>query len=167
MRLSCARKTAGFTMVELVVVIIMVGILAAVAAPKLLTRDFSQHGFYTGVKNLLQHARRTAMASRRYQCVDVTGGGTVLSLTRDTGVPEGKVAIICSTSLALPVVARGCGSNQLCAPSGVAVTGTSSLIFDPMGRLVSSPGVVAASAATLSIDGEADITVAPETGYVQ
>lgn len=167
MRVSCAKQTAGFTMVELVVIIIMVGILAAVAAPRFSTRDFSQHGFYTGVKNLLQHARRTAMASRRYQCVDVTGGGTVLSLTRDTGVPEGKAAINCATSLNLPVVTRGCGSNQVCAPSGVTVTGSSSLIFDPLGRLVSSPGVVAVSAATLSIAGEANITVAPETGYVQ
>ena len=164
---SPPEKWRGFTLIELVVVIIMVGILAVVVLPKMNTNDFAQHAFHSGVKTLLQHARRTAVASRRYECVTITGG-TVLALTRDPGIPEGKASISCSAYVSLPNQDAACtATNQVCAPAGIAVTGTSSLIFDPLGRLVTAPGVVALTAATLNIDGEPAITVAPETGYVQ
>jgi prepilin-type N-terminal cleavage/methylation domain-containing protein len=161
------KKCRGFTLLELVVIIAMIGILAVAVLPRMQTNDFAQHAFHSGVKTLLQHARRTAIASRRYECISVSGD-TVLSLTRDPGLPEGKASINCSANVDLPVKDANCAAaNQVCAPPGLTVTGSSSLIFDPQGRLVTAPGVVAIAAATLNIDGEAAITVAPETGYVQ
>ncbi len=160
----------GFTMIELVTVIVIVGVLAVIVMPRLNSNLFASRGFHDEVKSLLQHARRSAIASRRYQCVDVTNGGTVVALTRDTRDPDALANVACAEEIALPARGTGCAnSNQVCAPRGVALGGATSVVFDPLGRLVAAtaPKVVAAAAATFTLDDETNITVQPETGYVQ
>ena len=146
-------------------VIVIVGILSVVALPRFADKTFDERGFHDAVKSALQHARHVAVASRRFVCVNVSGN--IVSLTHDIELPDGKTNIDCKTSLALPSQGRGCSlNNQVCAPSGVSVIGSSSLIFDPLGRLVTAPGAVA-NAASLSISNQPNITIAPETGYVE
>lgn len=157
----------GFTMIELVTVIILVGILAFVAVPRLSDTTFKERGFHDAVVAAISHARRVAVASRRYVCVSVNGGAGTLSLTRDTNQPESVVAVSCSSTLALPATSSGCAVNAVCAPTGITLNGgaTTSLIFDPLGRSVTAPNVLAT---TISIaTAQASISVYPETGYVQ
>ena len=54
---------AGFTLVELITVMILVGILAVVAIPRMIVRTFDERGFHDAVKAAVQHARRVAVAS--------------------------------------------------------------------------------------------------------
>ncbi len=160
-----SRQT-GFTLVELVMVIIIVGVLAVAVIPRFADKTFDERGFHDAVKAAVQHARHVAVSSRRFVCVNISAG--TVSLTRDTGLPEGKVSVSCTSAIALPAPGRGCSAtNQVCAPSGVVLGGTSSLLFDPLGRLVSAPGTPASSAATLTISNQPSITVSPETGYVE
>jgi MSHA pilin protein MshC len=151
-------------MIELITIMILVGILAVVAIPKFDTSAFKERGFRDGVFTAISHARRMAVASRRFVCVTV--GGSTVALTRDVGTsPETAASVNCTQSVALPSPTSGCASNTVCAPSGVTAGGSASVIFDPLGRSISSPNSVAS--ATVTITNQTSITVAAETGYVQ
>jgi len=176
-------RVAGFTLVELVTVLVLVGILSVVAIPHFMDHTFDERGFHDAVKAAVQHARRIAVASRRFSCVNVTAGtgsAGIVAILRDTTVPESVTTVGCTpgcassascTAIALPIPGKGCAStNQVCAPSGVNVINGSSLIFDPLGRLVNASKAVQAVALPIKVSNQAgitDITVQPETGYVQ
>jgi len=160
---------SGFTLIELVMVIVLIGILSVVVLPRFADKTFDERGFHDALKSVLQHARHVAVASRRFVCVEVNAATGVVLLKRDEASPDGKTSIDCNADLPLPSGGNGCdASNQACAPSGVFIgsASTPSLIFDPLGRLVSSPGSVA-SAASITISNQPEITVTPQTGYVQ
>ena len=166
---------SGFTLVELVVILIVTGILAVAVVPRFFGNEFEERGFHDGLKAALQHARHMAVASRRYVCVSNTNGtgpAATAVVTMDTRVPEGNEGnnVVCTVgantvAIDLPATRAGCATNAVCAPNGVALGG-GSVIFDPLGRSVTAAKVLAA-AATLSVSNEANITVQPETGWVQ
>ena len=167
-----SSRQSGFTLIELITVMILIGILSVAALPRFFDNTFSERGFHDGVKATLQHARRTAVASRRYVCATVTAGtgaAAFVSVNMDTTLPETNTAVVaCGTQVALVSTRRECVANQLCAPTGVTLgpAGGSVVIFDPLGRSVSAAKAVHAPAA-ITVTGQLPITVAAETGLVQ
>lgn len=149
----------GFTLTELVVVIVIAGILASVAIPRMLdTSDIDQSGAADDVRAALQFARKAAVYGRRYVCVGVSGN--VLTVTRDPAAPESVASPNCTQSLALPATKAGCAANAVCPPSGVTLSmSPTSLVFYP-----GSGG--ASVAATISVAG-VPITLDAATGFVQ
>src|SRR5665647_1764936 len=92
-------RVAGFTLVELVMVLILVGILAVVAIPRFMDKTFDERGFHDAVQAAVQHARRVAVASRRFSCVNVvagTGSAGIVAILRDTRAPEAVVTVGCT-----------------------------------------------------------------------
>ena len=170
------RRSAGFTLVELVVVIILVGILAVAAIPRFFDRGFEERGFHDGVKAAIQQARKVAVASRRYVCVSNTNGvgaAASVAVTMDTRIPEGNEGnnVVCAVggstvAIALPATRQGCAANAVCAPNGVALGGNG-VVFDPLGRPVSNAKAVLAAAVTITVTNEPAIVIQPETGAVQ
>ena len=139
----------GFTLVELVMVMIIVGILAVFAAPRFFDADiFKSRGFSDQVQASLRYAQKIAIAQRRFVCVTIAGNSIFLA----TGT-----AATCGTPLASP---SGGGNYVIDAPAGVTVT-DASFHFKALGS--PSAGV------TVSVTGgdmTRNIIVEAETGYV-
>lgn len=143
-RMGCAR---GFTLIELIMVIVMLGVLAVFAAPRVLnTGDFMARGFHDETLSLLRFGQKTAIAQRRVVCVALNGTG--VALTMDTSTPPDGT---CDAAPTLPNSPRG----------GKGLAGSvAAFQFTPLGS------INLASAVTIAIPNSTNITVEAETGYV-
>ena len=145
-------------MVELVVVIVLVGVLAAVAIPRFVGRQgFEARGFFDAASAAVRYAQKTAIAQRRQVFVVVTA--TTFSVCYDAActVPVTDP----STSAALLVDARR-GVPALAAPANVAPAGTFS--FNGLGRPSAAQALVFTPAE--AGDVTRTLSVAGETGYL-
>ncbi len=168
-------KQRGFTMIELIVVMVMIGILAVVVLPRFdLLRGFDEIGYRDKVKATLEYARKSAVAQRRYVCV--TTASNVLSLQVETVTPETTGSGTCATvtNLALATPDRDCGgaTHQICPRGSVTLTGpTPPLTFDALGRPHGTPNCVAPAPVSTTnycytVTGPSYVQVEAETGYV-
>lgn len=148
-RMNLPNKNRGFTLVELITVMIIVGIMAAVALPKLFERGtYDSREFYDQVKATLRYAQKAAIAQHRFVCVAFPANNSVtLTFGSDSS----------------------CASGTLASPTGTAYPLTSSQAaftsipanfnFDALGR--------ASAGSTITVSGYSpSITVEQETGYV-
>lgn len=144
----------GFTLVELVVTMIIIGILAVVALPRMdLLRGWDEIGYRDRVRATLEYARKTAVAQRRLVRVAIVNSGLAVDVQAQTPEGEGGAGW-------LPLILPGSSTNGFAAPSGVSLTPANDVVvFDALGR----PD--AAKAYTVS-GGAGTIGVEAESGYV-
>ena len=152
MRLSAAR---GFTIVEMVIVIAVLGLLAAVVGPRFVGRDaFASRGFYDEAQSVVRYAQKTAVAWRRPVYVCVTA----------TAVKAGSLNNSCASSL-LVHPATGAPLTTT-APGGVTLSPTGDFSFDGAGRPNPNAQVTITLTSTIAGDPARSIVVEAETGYV-
>lgn len=139
-------RSEGFTLIELVVILLVLGILAAVALPKFFNlSDYQERVAYDEVAGAVRYAQKLAVASGCDVQVDQSGNSYALQ-QHSTDCTTGPFATI----LNHPVT-----SNSV---SDVTLTSSpSSFVFNAMGR--------SSSAVTISVGAET-MTVVAETGYV-
>lgn len=142
----------GFTLVELIVTMIVVGILAVAVIPRFANRtDFDARGFYDGTLGILHYAQKSAVAQRRQVCVSFSAAGVALMIASVFGGP-------CDADLTGP---NGVAPYALPIPTGVAfVVPPADFSFLPSGAASAAP--------TISVTGMTGkvITVDAVTGYV-
>ena len=145
------EHATGFTLTELVVVIIIASILAAFAASRINVRGLDTEGFANRAAAMVRYAQKIAIAQRRTVAVVVTAGtpGTLRLCYTDTACSGGDVR-----------EPPGTGAFQHSSKAGIAVAGAS-FTFNALGR-PSAGGDI-----TVTGDGTKTITIAAETGYVQ
>ena len=147
----------GFTQVELIVVIAITGLLAAVAMPRFVGIDtFASRGFYDEGMETVRYAQKTAIAWRTQVFVCVTGSSIAAA-----------AAAGCATPLTHPTTGASLLST---APSGVSLTPVN-FRFDGIGRLLDNAGNPSATitvtvTSTIAGDPARQIVVEAETGYV-
>ncbi len=151
----------GFTLIELVMVLVMLGVLAVFAAPRVFNRnDFEARGFHDQTLATLRFAQKTAIAQRRTVCVAFTA--TTVTLTRAST----EASATCGPTPPPVPVPGPRGELVLTAPANVAFTAVpAGFSFDGLGQ--SRPASVPPAVRTLSVvNAGRTITVEEVTGYV-
>jgi MSHA pilin protein MshC len=147
-----ATRSRGFTMVEMVVVLVIVGLMAALLVPRFIGRDsFESRGFFDEAQAVVRYAQKTAIAWRRPVFVCITA----------TTVSAGTVSG-CGTLLAHPVTGNPLTTT---APSGVTLT-PASFSFSGGGRPNPNAQTTIAFTSAIAGDPARQIVVEAETGYV-
>ncbi len=141
----------GYTMVEMIVVMLVMAVLAAVAAPRLTDRSaLQERGFRDQLKSMIDYSRKLATVQQREVCVLL--GATQVSVVYVAGG---------ACAPALPVAEPGGNTPFVAAvPAGVALGGSNPLRFNARGQPV--PNVPA----TVSV-GTLALNISRETGHVQ
>ncbi len=147
-------------MVELIAVIVIMGVLAAVAGPRFFDRGtFDSRGFYDQVLSSLRYAQKEAIAQHRYICVGFTSSS--VTLTFDTTPPDATThptATCPGSALASPT---GDSNYTINNTSGVTLSAFTNFYFDALGRPSVAPQTISVSGYT-----SGPITIERETGYV-
>lgn len=145
------KQAAGFTLVELVVILIVVGILAVVALPRFYDQsDFDARGFYDETLSILRYGQKTAVAQRRMVCASFTATSVTLQVATNFG---------------------GACDKDLTGPGGgtpYQINARGSVQFNPVPAAISfNPDGSASAGASIQVSGAPGfITLVKESGYV-
>lgn len=153
-----SSRQHGFTLVELVVVLLVAGVLLAVGMPRFFNQlTFQEWGFSDELGGALRYAQKLAVASGCDTQVAISSSG--YQLNQRASCDSGAF----TTLVRLP---GGDASGYAgSAPGGITLTSVS-LYFDSLGRpRDSAGGSLLASSTTLNV-GSRTLTVEPQTGYV-
>ena len=149
----------GFTLIELIMVIIMLGILSVFAAPRIFsTGEFYARGFHDETLAFLRYAQKSAIAQRRTVCVAFNSTSASLRIASSAATAS------CDTALRGP---RGDSPGTISAKAGTAYSATpADFGFDGLGQPVNGAGMLV-GLQTIQVDNAANtITVEAVTGYV-
>jgi MSHA pilin protein MshC len=156
---SCT-ESRGFTLPELVMVLVLVGVLAGVALPKLdAALTLRSAAWRDQVVAALRQARGTAISHRRLVCVDVATGSVQLIIAAT------HPASACVTPLPGPDGNAAFARDAAAASTTVAPAGT--LYFQPTGRVTRDGAGTLVADRTVAVVGEDAIVVIGETGHVE
>ncbi len=149
----------GFTLIELIVVIVILAVLSIYAAPRMFnSADFSARGFHDETLAYLRFARQSAIAQRRAVCVVFSSNSLTLSIASGSAVNQ------CDTALRGP---KGENPASLGSKSGAAFSGQpGNFNFDALGRPVSTAGALLSTQSIHIIGAAKSVTIETETGFV-
>ncbi len=146
----------GFTLIELVVIMMIVGILAVVAIPRLFDRAASDAaGFSDQTRSALRFAQKSAIAQRHNVCVSIAAN----ALTLTQAVAPGA-ATACTVPLINPATGQ---AYAMASPAGVTLAASASPFgFNGLGQL----SLAATVTVNISVPSDATLnrTIAVETG---
>ena len=158
-------RSRGFTLTELLMIIVILGILAVFAGSRIGGDYARPRGYYEELIAQVTYARKTAIAQRLPVCVHMAASQSQLYYANAGGT-------------ACP------GTNGVLSPRGVSpftvpepglsaagVTATVATIqFDALGRYLTSAGATPGAALVITVSsasgGSYAFTVEPESGYV-
>lgn len=138
-------------MVEMIVVILIVGVLAAVAVPRLLSKgQYQAYAFNDEAIATVRYAQKVAIAQRRLVYVVVTSAAITACYVDAT----------CSSPVPSPHT-TGAGLRAD-APTGTTLSPATSFNFNGLGQ----PSFGSALTLTMTGNGTRQFTIEADTGFV-
>lgn len=157
-------KQGAFTMIELVMVIVILGVLAVLALPKVTdTSMFAGSAFHSEVTGALRYAQKSAVSHRRLVCATLTSTKVTLKIA------PANPATACTTDLISPDGTEYKSRD----PAAASVSGnplSTGLFFQSSGTITTDgagSSMVSGASGTLHITGQPDILIEGATGYVE
>ncbi|HEX7650505.1 MAG TPA: prepilin-type N-terminal cleavage/methylation domain-containing protein [Noviherbaspirillum sp.] len=175
-----SRQASGFTLIELILVLILAGVLAAVAIPRFFQRStFDALAFTNNVQAMLRYAQKVAIAEHRNVFVKLDGASAALCFdtnfsggcdsANQVSAPSGKNS---GTDATLAACANSTQWFCEAVPTDVTST-TANFYYSPLGKPFNVADVdpttsfIQTLTITIAENGvNHTITVEPETGYV-
>lgn len=158
----CFRFTsAGFTMIELVMVMVLAGILAVAIIPRFAKKSaFDERGFFDQSIDMVRYAQKVAIAQRRDVFVNVTANTICLTYVADTNCASVTQSEKVFSLTPMPLITDQSWMKAT-APTGISFAAATSFSFSALGR--------PSAAAVISVNSTGPvqtITVEAQTGYV-
>ena len=154
------KTQSGFTLIELVAVLVLVAVLAVAVLPRMEgALALRGDAWRDQVVATLRQAQSMAVGHRRLVCVAVTSNTVSIS------VATSHPASGCVSAVPGPDGSAS-WARDASAPA-TALSPAGGLFFQPSGRVTSDGAGLLATPGRITISGRADVQVVAETGHVQ
>lgn len=151
------RRANGFTLLELVLVVLVLGILAIYVLPRFSSGALSGGLFRDQVAGTLRHAQKTATSHRRLVCASIGSSTLTLSIATSGG----------STSCNRPLQLADGSAALESKDASIGITPAPlTLYFQPSGKISLTPDGSNTGIGNLSVGG-LQVTIVGETGHVR
>lgn len=151
-----SQTQSGFTVVELITVIVIIGILTSISAPKFIGNDaFAARGAHATLLSSLRLAQKTALAQRKTVYANINTTARTVCLGYDAS---------CTTAVIDPATNAGYSKTL---PSSVNLTTTlASIAFTSSGKESANNIVTLTVQNNVVSEPARSITIERDTGYV-